>query len=50
MVGNQLTYDVLKILQFNEPLLKMIAEEMTFMQTLAHSGKVIQGLFVAKKV
>ena len=49
MVGKQLTYDVLKILQFDRSLLQAIAEEMKYMQTLAHSGKIAQGLFVAKK-
>ena len=32
MVGKQLTYDVLKILQFDQSLLEQIAEEMYFMQ------------------
>lgn len=49
MVGKQLTYDVLKILRFNEGLLNTIAEEMTFMQRLAHAGKIMQGLFIARK-
>jgi len=49
MVGKQLTYDVLKILAFDQSLLEAIAAEMTFMQTLAHAGKIAQGLFVAKK-
>jgi SAM-dependent methyltransferase len=49
MVGKQLTYDVLKILRFDQTLLQTIAEEMTFMQTLAHGGKIAQGLFVARK-
>jgi len=49
MVGKQLTYDVLKILLFDQSLLQSIAEEMKFMQSLAHSGKIAQGLFVARK-
>lgn len=49
MVRKQLTYDVLRILQFDMSLFNTIAEEMTFMQGLARSGKIIQGLFVAKK-
>lgn len=49
MVGRQLTYDVLKILQFDRSHLAQVAEEMKFMQTLAHAGKIAQGLFVAKK-
>lgn len=49
MVGSQLTYDVLKILNFDQALMQSVAEEMKFMQSLAHSGKLIQGLFVAQK-
>jgi len=49
MVGKQLTYDVLKIIGFDRQLLETIAGEMTFMQSLAHSGKIAQGLFVARK-
>lgn len=49
MVSKQLTYDVLRVLNFDQTLLQQIAEEMKFMQTLAHSGKIAQGLFVATK-
>lgn len=49
MVGKQLTYDVLNIIGFDQALLQGIAEEMKFMQTMAHAGKIAQGLFVAKK-
>jgi len=49
MVGKQLTYDVLKIIGFDQPMMQGIAEEMKSMQTLAHSGKIAQGLFVARK-
>lgn len=49
MVSKQLTYDVLKILNFDMAMMEAIAGEMTFMQSLARSGKVIQGLFVARK-
>jgi SAM-dependent methyltransferase len=50
MVSKQLTYDVLKIIGFDSNLMQAIAAEMVFMQTLAHSGKIAQGLFVAKKI
>ncbi len=49
MVGKQLTYDVLKIIGFDNDMLQAIAGEMTFMQGLAHAGKIAQGIFVAKK-
>ena len=49
MVGKQLTYDVLKIIGFDSDMLGAIAGEMTFMQGLAHAGKIAQGIFVAKK-
>jgi ubiquinone/menaquinone biosynthesis C-methylase UbiE len=49
MVGKQLTYDVLKIIGFDKQLMETIAGEMTFMQQLAHAGKITQGLFVATK-
>jgi SAM-dependent methyltransferase len=49
MLHNQLTYDALKIIGFNQDLMKTMATEMAFMQELAHAGKIIQGLFVARK-
>ncbi len=49
MVGMQLTYDVLKIFGFDAALMGQIAEEMQFMQCLAHENKVAQGIFIARK-
>lgn len=49
MVDKQLTYDVLKTIGFDQPLMNAIAGEMLFMQQLAHAGKIAQGLFIAKK-
>jgi hypothetical protein len=49
MVSKQLTYDVLKIIGFDTDMLQAIADEMIFMQALAHDGKIAQGIFVAKK-
>ncbi|MHC4758906.1 MAG: class I SAM-dependent methyltransferase [Planctomycetota bacterium] len=49
MLNMQLTYDALKIINFDDKLMKAMAEEMIFMQELAHAGKIAQGLFVAKK-
>ncbi len=49
MLNMQLTYDALKIIGFNSELMQSMAEEMSFMQELAHAGKIAQGLFVARK-
>jgi ubiquinone/menaquinone biosynthesis C-methylase UbiE len=49
MVDRQLTCDALRILGFDSDLLGSVAEEMKFMQGLAHQGKIIQGRFVARK-
>ncbi|MHC4508828.1 MAG: class I SAM-dependent methyltransferase [Planctomycetota bacterium] len=49
MLNMQLTYDALKIIAFDSALMQSMAAEMTFMQELAHAGKIAQGLFVARK-
>jgi SAM-dependent methyltransferase len=49
MIGMQLTYDALKIIDFDNDMMEMLSAEMVFMQQLAHAGKIAQGLFVAKK-
>ena len=49
MLNMQLTYDALKIIGFDAELMQGMAEEMKFMQQLAHAGKVAQGLVVARK-
>lgn len=49
MVQKQLTFDVLKLIGYDQTMLQSIAAEMIFMQTLAHAGKIAQGLFVAVK-
>jgi ubiquinone/menaquinone biosynthesis C-methylase UbiE len=49
MLNMQLTYDALKIIGFDSKLMASMAEEMVFMQGLAHEGKVAQGIFVARK-
>lgn len=50
MVDMQLTYDALKIINFDFQFLERLANEMIFMQQLAHEQKLIQGLFIAKKL
>jgi len=49
MLNMQLTYDALRIIGFDTQLMGSLAGEMTFMQELAHAGKIAQGLFVARK-
>lgn len=49
MLDMQLTYDALKIIGFDTELMQAMAGEMQFMQQLAHTGKIAQGLFVARK-
>jgi SAM-dependent methyltransferase len=49
MLNMQLTYDALKIIEFNSELMQAMGAEMAFMQELAHAGKIAQGLFVARK-
>lgn len=49
MVDKQLTYDALRILNFDTNLLAAVAAEMVFLGQLAKDGKIAQGRFVAKK-
>lgn len=49
MLNKQLTYDALRIIGFDLPLLKAMGEEMEFMRELAHAGKLAQGIFIARK-
>lgn len=49
MLQKQLTFDALRIIGFDTYLMQTMAGEMTFMQELAHAGKIAQGLLVAKK-
>ena len=49
MLNMQLTYDALKIIGFDVSLMEAMAGEMAFMQQLARDGKIVQGLFVARK-
>jgi len=49
MLNMQLTYDALRIIGFDAALMESLAAEMAFMQQLAHAGKLVQGLFVARR-
>jgi SAM-dependent methyltransferase len=48
MVQMQLTYDALRILGFDLNALGAVAGEISFLQQLAHAGKVAQGRFIAR--
>jgi ubiquinone/menaquinone biosynthesis C-methylase UbiE len=49
MLNMQLTYDALKIIGFDMPLMEAMGGEMNFMRDLAHAGKIAQGQFIARK-
>jgi SAM-dependent methyltransferase len=49
MLNKQMTYDALRIIGFDTALLEGMGKEMQFMQDMAHKGKIIQALFVARK-
>jgi SAM-dependent methyltransferase len=48
MLNNQLTYDALKIIRFDNEAMKALGAEMGYTQQLAHAGKIVQALFVAR--
>jgi ubiquinone/menaquinone biosynthesis C-methylase UbiE len=50
MLNMQLTYDALRTINFDMKLMGALGGEMQFTQGLARAGKVIQGLFVARKM
>ena len=49
MLNMQLTYDALKVIGFDMELMQVLGGEMAFMQELANAGKIVQGVFVARK-
>lgn len=49
MLAMQLTYDALKIIDFDAAMMEALDNEMKFMQMLAHERKIAQGMFVAQK-
>ena len=49
MLDKQLTSDALRILDNNLTVMEGLAGEMKFLQKLAHDGKIVQGLIVARK-
>lgn len=49
MVDKQLTWDALRILNWDTAMLGAIAQEMVFLGDLAKAGKIAQDRFIAKK-
>jgi SAM-dependent methyltransferase len=49
MLSEQLTYDALRIINFDTALMEVLGGEMQFIRDLAHAGKIVQGMFVARK-
>jgi hypothetical protein len=49
MLEKQLTYDALRIINFDASLAETLVGEMRFLQFLAESGRIIQGQIVATK-
>ena len=49
MLNIQLTYDTLRIIHFDMPLMELLGGEMNFLLDTAHAGKTAQGLFVTRK-
>jgi SAM-dependent methyltransferase len=49
MVDMQLTYDAMRIIDFNMEIMQTIAGEFAFIRELAHAGKVAQGRFIARR-
>ena len=49
MLRMQLTGDALRIVGFDTKQMESLANEMAFMQELAHAGRIAQGVFVARR-
>ena len=49
MLTMQLTYDALKLIDFDLELMQALGAELAFLQRLAHQAKVSQGQFVARR-
>ncbi len=49
MLQRQFTYDALRILGFDRPLMEALAAELAFTRSLAQAGKIVQGVFVARR-
>lgn len=49
MLDKQLTYDALRVIGFDTAVMEALGGEMQFVQKLAHAGKLMQGMIIAKK-
>ncbi|MEW6071970.1 MAG: methyltransferase domain-containing protein [Planctomycetota bacterium] len=49
MLNEQLTYDALRCIGFDQALMGAMGAEMQFLGELAHAGKIAQGIFVARR-
>jgi hypothetical protein len=49
MVDKQLTWDALRLLDYDANALASVGAEMQFLGELAHAGKVLQGRFIATR-
>jgi len=49
MVDMQFTYDAMRIIGFNADVMQAIAGEFAFLQEMAHTGKIAQGRFIARR-
>jgi SAM-dependent methyltransferase len=49
MITMQLTYDALRVVGFDEERMEALEADRQFMQALAHEGKLIQGMVVARR-
>ena len=49
MLNTQLTYDALRIINFDLPMMEALGAEMNFTRDLAYAGKIVQGIFIARK-
>jgi len=49
MLEMQLTYDALRLINFDMDLMQTLGHEMSFLRDLAREGKVVQGRFIARK-
>ncbi len=49
MLHMQPAYDAMRILGFDTAIMNSLGGQMAFTQRLAHAGKIVQGLWVARK-
>ena len=50
MITMQLTYDALRLTGYDEERMQTLELEREFVRELAHAGKLIQGLVIARRL